>query len=183
MILGPALLGCPGDGEGHLCTACRYKYVLMWQPKPTHLPVTTVGVTDPCCFTAKDPDVASGIIGQTSTGVPGSISGYSSLSLSHQFYLSSLCPHPPISLSLPSLYHLLTSLSGTLVLLSIWGQLSNGLNIAMPHLCLMALGRAILRFWACPLPRFLRCCTGGHHRQPPVQVLRHTIGGHFSSWT
>ena len=65
-----------------------------------------------------DPDVApSGTTGQDLTMVSGGITGYSHQAVPHypivQLCLSSLCPHPSVSLSLLFLHHLLDPLSGT----------------------------------------------------------------------
>lgn len=118
MPSGPALLQCLGEGCGQFYTALRFQ----------HGPLCTASQTRQICLafggnrfpllqahradmvlsdsTGQDLTMALDVITELVT------SGCSSLPSSHQFCLSSLCPQPSASLSLPFFNHLLASLSG-----------------------------------------------------------------------
>ena len=96
----------------------------------------------PCCFRATDPDVAHcGSTGQDPTMVPGDITGYSHQAVPHYPRVSSSvclhCAHILLFLFHFSITYLLLLVRS----LSIWGHLRSDLRSAMPHLCIVALGK------------------------------------------
>jgi hypothetical protein len=114
-----ALLGRPDEGWGYFCTALRHSWDSGWQPRwdtsfwplvvtePTLLLQGHMSEHGPQWQHRAEPYCASRCQHWLL------ISGCSLPPLSVQFCLSSLCPHPPVSLSLPFPHYLLAPLSGT----------------------------------------------------------------------
>jgi hypothetical protein len=146
LSLGTALPQCPGEGWGRFCTALRHEHISRWQFRlwVSAWPLV-VTYHQSRGLLLQGHGTGHGSQWQQRPGPHHGLrwhhwlltSSPSSLPSSLHFCLSSLCPHPSVSLSLPFLHHLLLlGVSGVSR-----GLLRSGLRNAVSCLCSMAPGQ------------------------------------------